>query len=82
MILSFWEIALPVMAAVIPLFMWPDLARMYHYVKKRWMAQKVQKVCSDKENQCSNVTKEDVCLEHCEHHEEEAVRTRTAERKT
>ncbi|KAG1742775.1 uncharacterized protein EDB91DRAFT_297885 [Suillus paluster] len=36
----FWKIAIPVMAVVIPLFMWPDLMRVGHYAEKRWVARK------------------------------------------
>ncbi|KAH8119713.1 hypothetical protein DFH11DRAFT_1753526 [Phellopilus nigrolimitatus] len=42
--LLFWEIALPVMAVIIPLFMWPDFERMAHYCQKKWAAHKVRKV--------------------------------------
>ncbi|KAG0694044.1 hypothetical protein DFH29DRAFT_1006684 [Suillus ampliporus] len=34
----FWKIAIPVMAFVIPVFMWPDLRRVAHYTEKRWAA--------------------------------------------
>lgn len=36
----FWKIAIPVMAFVIPLFMWSDLGRAAHYAEKRWTARK------------------------------------------
>ncbi|KAG2140989.1 hypothetical protein DEU56DRAFT_278126 [Suillus clintonianus] len=36
----FWKIAIPVMAFVIPLFMWSDLKRVAHYTEKRWAARK------------------------------------------
>lgn len=32
---SFWEVALPVMAVVIPLFLKSDIAKMLHYAKKK-----------------------------------------------
>lgn len=34
--LFFWEIAIPVMLVVIPLFMWPDIKRVLHYMLKRF----------------------------------------------
>lgn len=36
----FWKIAIPVMALVIPLFMWSDLKRAAHYAGKRWTAKR------------------------------------------
>ncbi|KAF9011264.1 magnesium transporter [Cyathus striatus] len=39
----FWEIALPVMAFVIPVFLWPDLQRMYHYIQKRLTSKRAVK---------------------------------------
>ncbi|KAA1477253.1 hypothetical protein DENSPDRAFT_884939 [Dentipellis sp. KUC8613] len=39
----FWIIALPVMAIVIPMFVYPDFQRMVHYISKRMVAQKVKK---------------------------------------
>ncbi|KAL4068945.1 hypothetical protein V8B97DRAFT_2024594 [Scleroderma yunnanense] len=33
--LFFWEVAIPVMLVVVPLFMWPDIKRLVHYTKKR-----------------------------------------------
>jgi len=39
----FWEIALPVMAAIIPLFMWQDIKGAVHYTQKRMMAKKAVK---------------------------------------
>lgn len=36
----FWKIAIPVMAFVIPLFMWSDLGRAAHYAEKRWTARR------------------------------------------
>jgi len=43
---SFWAIALPLMAVVVPMFMWPDFKRMWQYAKKRILAQKTKKVGS------------------------------------
>ncbi|EMD32609.1 hypothetical protein CERSUDRAFT_118647 [Gelatoporia subvermispora B] len=40
----FWIIALPVMSIVIPIFIWPDLKRMGHYLRKRFVQRKVGKV--------------------------------------
>ncbi|KIJ66521.1 hypothetical protein HYDPIDRAFT_86366 [Hydnomerulius pinastri MD-312] len=42
----FWEIAIPVMAVVIPIFMWPDIKRVAHYAAKRFAARSQQKVRS------------------------------------
>ena len=39
----FWEIALPVLAFCIPLFLWGDIMRVAHYLKKRWLARKIKK---------------------------------------
>ncbi|KAN0135635.1 hypothetical protein V8E53_006526 [Lactarius tabidus] len=39
----FWIIAIPVMAFVIPSFMWADIVRMYHYIKKNMLARSVTK---------------------------------------
>ncbi|KAG1813918.1 uncharacterized protein BJ212DRAFT_383571 [Suillus subaureus] len=36
----FWRIGIPVMALVIPLFMWSDLKGAAHYAEKRWAARK------------------------------------------
>ncbi|KAF9225244.1 hypothetical protein BS17DRAFT_778349 [Gyrodon lividus] len=42
--IMFWVIAVPVMAVVIPIFMWPDIKRIAHYTAKRFEARKAQKV--------------------------------------
>ncbi|KAJ3782239.1 magnesium transporter [Lentinula aff. detonsa] len=39
----FWEIAIPVMLVVIPMFLMPDLKRMLHYIEKRMVSQKALK---------------------------------------
>ncbi|KAI5116809.1 hypothetical protein M0805_007090, partial [Coniferiporia weirii] len=39
----FWEIGIPVMMVVVPMFLWPDFERMYHYMKKRWATRKMKK---------------------------------------
>ncbi|PFH49792.1 hypothetical protein AMATHDRAFT_48399 [Amanita thiersii Skay4041] len=44
--LLFWEIAIPVMAVVIPIFIWPDLQRMAHYIKKRAITQPTSRASS------------------------------------
>ncbi|KAJ8475432.1 hypothetical protein ONZ45_g15609 [Pleurotus djamor] len=44
--LLFWEIAIPVMLVVIPVFVAPDIARLWHYLKKKMMTNKVAKVGS------------------------------------
>ncbi|OJA15774.1 hypothetical protein AZE42_10296 [Rhizopogon vesiculosus] len=36
----FWEIAIPLMSVVIPVFMWADLKRAVHYAGKRWAARR------------------------------------------
>ncbi|KAJ7056655.1 magnesium transporter [Mycena amicta] len=41
--LLFWEIALPVMAVVLPIFITPDIKRMLHYVQKRILTKKITK---------------------------------------
>ncbi|KAI0684676.1 hypothetical protein BC835DRAFT_1388556 [Cytidiella melzeri] len=41
--LVFWAIALPVMGIVIPLFLWNDFTRVFHYMQKRWIANDVKK---------------------------------------
>ncbi|KAI0348334.1 hypothetical protein BDW22DRAFT_1350517 [Trametopsis cervina] len=41
--LVFWAIALPVMGIVIPLFIWSDITRVFHYMQKRWLAADVKK---------------------------------------
>ncbi|KAG6330165.1 hypothetical protein ID866_8925 [Astraeus odoratus] len=38
--LLFWEIAIPVMVIVIPMFTWPDIRRMVHYAQKRFATRK------------------------------------------
>ncbi|KAI6031228.1 hypothetical protein PISMIDRAFT_88428 [Pisolithus microcarpus 441] len=42
--LFFWEIAIPVMIVIIPLFLWPDFRRMSHYVQKRLVEKRKRKV--------------------------------------
>ena len=42
--LFFWELALPIMAVLIPLFLWSDIVRMGHYISKRWQAHKIKRV--------------------------------------
>ncbi|KAJ8595006.1 hypothetical protein M405DRAFT_808025, partial [Rhizopogon salebrosus TDB-379] len=37
----FWEIAIPLVAVVIPVFMWSDLKRVVHYAEKRWAARRL-----------------------------------------
>ena len=44
-LLRFWEIALPVMAIVIPLFLRSDIKRAAHFVQKKMLAKGVQEVC-------------------------------------
>lgn len=40
----FWEIAIPVMVIVIPLFLFSDFKRMAHYIEKRLKRRKITKV--------------------------------------
>lgn len=42
--LSFWIIALPVMAVVIPLATWRDILGIIHYVQKKVLAKNAVKV--------------------------------------
>ncbi|OCB88993.1 hypothetical protein A7U60_g3800 [Sanghuangporus baumii] len=39
----FWEIAIPVMAVVIPIFTIPDIQRLIHFCKKKWATRRVEK---------------------------------------
>ncbi|KZW00478.1 hypothetical protein EXIGLDRAFT_830641 [Exidia glandulosa HHB12029] len=39
----FWIIALPVMSIIVPLFLWSDIRRMVHYLRKTSSAKKVSK---------------------------------------
>ncbi|EJF56391.1 hypothetical protein DICSQDRAFT_174966 [Dichomitus squalens LYAD-421 SS1] len=41
--LFFWEVAIPVMLAVVPLFMWADIQRMGRYLDKRWRRRRINK---------------------------------------
>lgn len=40
----FWIIALPLMAIVIPVFLWSDLERMTHYIQKKTIAHRIMEV--------------------------------------
>ena len=40
----FWIIALPVMAVVVPIFMWSDFQRLFHYCQKRMATRSVKQV--------------------------------------
>lgn len=42
--LLFWEIAIPVMMVVIPLFLWSDFRRMGRYFEKRFQSRRIKKV--------------------------------------
>jgi len=33
--LFFWQLSLPLMAVVIPLFLWRDFERMFYYINKK-----------------------------------------------
>ena len=41
---SFWIIALPVMAIVVPIFLWSDFKGMLHYLKKKARARTLKRV--------------------------------------
>ncbi|TBU27626.1 hypothetical protein BD311DRAFT_723910 [Dichomitus squalens] len=41
--LFFWEVAIPVMLAIVPLFMWADIQRMGRYLDKRWRRRRINK---------------------------------------
>ncbi|KAF5346159.1 hypothetical protein D9758_009966 [Tetrapyrgos nigripes] len=43
--LLFWEIAIPVMVVVVPLFLFADIKRGAHYLMKRMQSEKASKVC-------------------------------------
>ena len=32
---SFWELALPILALVVPIALWADLKKMWYYIQKR-----------------------------------------------
>ena len=38
---SFWKVAIPIMAVIIPLFVLPDIKRMIHYVEKKHLLNKL-----------------------------------------
>jgi len=42
----FWQIAIPVIAVIIPLFLWADIRRLAHYLKKRMVVSDVRKTQS------------------------------------
>lgn len=41
----FWYIAAPVMSVILPVFLWPDLQRLAHYVQKKMTTKKALEVC-------------------------------------
>ncbi|KAG6817573.1 hypothetical protein H0H87_006950 [Tephrocybe sp. NHM501043] len=42
---SFWELALPIMAVIVPIFMWTDIKALYYYLQKKMTTkQAVQKI--------------------------------------
>ncbi|KAG6911291.1 hypothetical protein DXG01_002130 [Tephrocybe rancida] len=41
--LLFWEIALPLMAVIVPLFMWSDIKALWHYIQKKMTAKEAVK---------------------------------------
>ena len=42
----FWQIAIPVVAVIIPLFLWTDIRRLFHYLRKRMVISDVRKAQS------------------------------------
>lgn len=42
--LFFWEVAIPVMVVCVPVFLWQDLVRMIHFIKKRFLSKQIKKV--------------------------------------
>ncbi|KAI6120937.1 hypothetical protein EDD16DRAFT_809478 [Pisolithus croceorrhizus] len=46
--LFFWEIAIPLMSVIIPLFLWPDFKRMSHHMQKRWMERRQRRLIKRK----------------------------------
>ena len=43
-IYRFWEIAIPLMVVVVPLFLWSDFRRIAHYFEERLAGHKIKKV--------------------------------------
>jgi len=41
--IMFWIIALPIMAVLLPLFLWNDMVRAVHYLQKRLLARRVER---------------------------------------
>lgn len=56
----FWEIAIPVMAVVIPLFLFNDMKRIAHYMEKRLTRRKITKVCPSFPSSSIGVRRTDV----------------------
>src|SRR6267154_1649277 len=52
---SFWIIAIPVMCIITPTFMWPDIARAYHHIKKRALTRRITKARPNELSIWSNV---------------------------
>ncbi|KIL00070.1 hypothetical protein PAXRUDRAFT_30110 [Paxillus rubicundulus Ve08.2h10] len=44
----FWQIAVPLMAVIVPVFTWPDIKRIAHYTEKRFAARKQLKTAKRK----------------------------------
>ena len=45
---SFWIIAIPLMSILTPWFLWSDMARGFHHIKKRVLARRISKARPDK----------------------------------
>lgn len=43
---SFWELAIPLLVLVIPIFLISDIKRLWHYMQKKREAQRVSRVRS------------------------------------
>jgi hypothetical protein len=52
---SFWIIAIPVMCIITPTFMWPDITRGYHRIKKRALARRITKARTNELSMWSDV---------------------------
>lgn len=41
----FWEIAIPIMIVITPMFMWSDIQKAYHFIDKKMISNKAIQVC-------------------------------------
>ncbi|KDR85830.1 hypothetical protein GALMADRAFT_51400 [Galerina marginata CBS 339.88] len=51
--LLFWKIALPIMVVIIPLALWGDLSKIWHYIQKKSVTKKALKVCHGNSSEIS-----------------------------